>query len=128
MPDIVKIGFVGIIGAVLALQFKSQKPEFGICIGIVSSILIVSLGIGKLQGILELLGRMKNYLGDTHPYITILIKVVGITYICEFCSGICRDAGYGTVAQQIEIMGKVTVLLAGLPVLLAVVEQMYLFI
>ena len=112
----------------LALQFKNQKPEFGLCIGIVSSILIVSLGIGKLQGILELLGKMKNYLGDTHSYITILIKVVGITYICEFCSGICRDAGYGTVAQQIEIMGKVTVLLAGLPVLLAVVEQMYLFI
>ena len=128
MPDIVKIGFIGIIGAVLALQFKNQKPEFGLCIGIVSSILIVSLGIGKLQGILELLGKMKNYLGDTHSYITILIKVVGITYICEFCSGICRDAGYGTVAQQIEIMGKVTVLLAGLPVLLAVVEQMYLFI
>lgn len=128
MPDIVKIGFIGIIGVILALQFKSQKPEFSICIGIVSSILILGLGINKLQSMIALYGKMQSYLGDTQYYLTILLKIVGITYICEFCSGICKDAGYGTVAQQIEIMGKVTVLVSGLPILLAVVEQIYMLV
>lgn len=125
MPDIVKIGFIGIFGVLLALQFKSQKPEFGICIGIVCSILIFTFCINHIQSMVVLYEKLQSYLGDAHYYLAILLKVVGITYICEFCAGICKDAGFGTVAQQIEIIGKVTVLISGLPILLAVVEQVY---
>ena len=49
--------------------------------------------------------------------------MIGITYICEFSSDICRDAGYQTVAGQIEVLGKLTVMFAGLPILFAVIEQ-----
>lgn len=125
MPDIVKIGFIGVFGVLLALQFKSHKPEFALCIGIVCSVLIFAFCIDRIRSMILLYDRLQGYLGDAHYYLSILLKVVGITYICEFCSGICKDAGYGTVAGQIEIMGKVTVLLSGLPILLAVIEQIY---
>ena len=46
-----------------------------------------------------------------------------ITYICELCSGICKDAGYSSVAGQIEIFGKLSVLAAGMPILLAILES-----
>ena len=48
--------------------------------------------------------------------------MLGVTYIAEFSSGICRDAGYQTIAQQIEIFGKLTILVLSLPVLLALLE------
>ncbi len=128
MPDIVKIGFIGVFGVLLALQFKTQKPEFSICIGIICSVLIFSYCIGHVQNMILLYNSLQRYLGDAHGYLSILLKVVGISYICEFCAGICRDAGYGTVSQQIEIMGKVTILISGLPILLAVIEQIYLLV
>ncbi len=56
------------------------------------------------------------------------MKVIGITYICEFASGICKDAGYGSVAGQIEILGKLSVIFAGLPILFAVMEQIRNFV
>ena len=66
---------------------------------------------------------VKNYLGDAQGYLSILLKVIGITYICEFSAGICKDAGFHSVADQIEILGKLSVLFAGLPILFAVIEQ-----
>jgi stage III sporulation protein AD len=53
------------------------------------------------------------------------MKVVGITYLCEFSAGICKDAGFAAVSDQIEILGKLSVLFAGLPILLTVIRQIY---
>ena len=50
-------------------------------------------------------------------YIKLLIKMIGITYITEFSQDICRDAGFGAVANQIGIAGKITLLVLGLPVI-----------
>ena len=52
----------------------------------------------------------------------ILFKIMGITYFCEFLSGICKDAGVSSVATQIEILGKVVVLLSGIPIIISVIE------
>jgi len=67
---------------------------------------------------------IRSYLGMGEHYLAILLKVIGITYICEFCASVCKDAGYGTVASQLEILGKLAVMFAGLPVLLAVAKQL----
>ena len=47
---------------------------------------------------------------------------IGITYICEFSAGICRDAGFQTIAGQIEVFGKVCILLFGLPIVISLLQ------
>ena len=71
---------------------------------------------------------MQDIWSDEGGYLATLMKVIGITYICEFASGICKDAGYGSVAGQIEILGKLSVIFAGLPILFAVMEQIRNFV
>ncbi|MFR6328499.1 MAG: SpoIIIAC/SpoIIIAD family protein [Eisenbergiella sp.] len=51
-----------------------------------------------------------------------MFKVTGITYLCQICAGLCRDAGYQAIAAQVELFGKVTILLAGMPVLLSLMD------
>ena len=72
--------------------------------------------------------RLRSYLGGAENYLSILLRVIGITYICEFSAGICRDAGYQSVAGQIEILGKLSVMFAGLPILFAVIDQIQNFL
>lgn len=55
-------------------------------------------------------------------YFKILLKIIGITYVAEFASDLCKDAGYATIAGQIQMFGKLTVLAAGIPVLTALLE------
>ena len=123
MTEIIKIGAFGIVGVLLALQFKSQKPEYSLYIGLALSILIFTYVVGQIEAVMGQLGTPKQYLGESQNYLGILLKVIGITYICEFSAGICKDAGFSSVSDQIEILGKLSVMFAGLPILFAVVEQ-----
>ncbi len=122
--EIVKISMLGIVGVLIAIQFKIQKPEYSIYIGMGIALLIFWYALQAVATVLERLQGLEQYLGSAKTYLKLLLKVVGISYLCEFSASICKDAGFSTVAEQIEVLGKLSVLLAGLPVLFAVVEQL----
>lgn len=128
MQELIKIAFLGVAGVLLAIQFKGQKSEYGIYIGLAAGILIFSYTVRQVAAVMSQLGQLKAYLGGAETYLAVLLKVIGITYICEFSADICKDAGYGTVAGQIEVLGKLSVMFAGLPVLFAVIDQIQGFL
>lgn len=128
MQELVKVVFLGIAGVMLAIQFKSQKPEYGMYMGLAVGILVFGYALRQVAAVTAQLGKLRNYLGGAESYLAILLKVIGITYICEFSADICKDAGYQTVAGQIEVLGKLSVMFAGLPVLFAVIEQIQSFL
>lgn len=125
MAEIVKIALLGIVGVLFAIQFRQQRPEYALMIGFALSVLVFSYVLGLAGQLLEEFTGLQQYLGDAKGYLGILMKVVGITYLCEFSAGICKDAGFATVSDQIEILGKLSVLFAGLPILQAVIRQIY---
>ena len=61
-------------------------------------------------------------------YIATLLKMLGVTYVAEFSSGICKDAGYQTIASQIEIFSKLTILVLSLPILVALLKTIQGFL
>lgn len=128
MAELVKVAFLGIAGVLLAVQFKTTKPEYGIYIGMGVGILIFWFSLRQVEAVTAQFGRLKGYLNGAEGYLSVLMKVIGITYICEFSAGICKDAGYQAVAGQIEVLGKLTVMFAGLPILFAVIEQIQSFL
>lgn len=128
MTEIIKIGVIGILSVLLATQFKSTKSEYSLYIAFGVAILIFSYIIKYLYSLVIQVEELQEYLSGSYSYLKTLLKIVGITYICEFCAGICKDAGYQSVANQIEIMGKLSVMIAGMPILMAVIEQINSFI
>ena len=121
--EIVKIGVLGVAGVMLALQFKSGRQEYGLYLGTAICLVIFTFSVNELEVLLGRVKELEKYLSGSGDYIGFLFKAVGITYVCEFCASICKDAGYGAVAGQIEIFGKLSVLLMGIPVLTAVIEN-----
>lgn len=55
-------------------------------------------------------------------YFGTLVKMVGITYLSEFASSLCRDGGQQTIATQLEMFGKLSILAVSTPVILALFE------
>lgn len=56
-----------------------------------------------------------------------LLKMLGITYVADFSASVCREAGYGSVAGQIELFAKLSIVALSIPelwVLLRLIEQM----
>ena len=114
--DMLRIGLLGVTGTLLAVQFKSGKSEYGIYISIVLSLVIFFSILGRLEIMLDVMREIGRYIRMDQAYIGTLIKMLGITYISEFASGICKDAGYQTIASQVEIFGKLAVVGVSMPI------------
>lgn len=112
-----------IIAVILAVSLKSKNPEISSLMSVAVGIVIIALCVGRIGTILEFLDRISGYIKVDKEYIAILLKLIGIAYICEFASGISKDAGYSSVASQIELMGKLTMLVTSLPVLIQVLDM-----
>ena len=113
MEATIKIGIIAVFGVLIALQFKNTKPEYATYIGITLGMFIFGYALNQLSIMLESLHWLKDVFESSQGYLSILIKIIGITYICEFSSAICKDAGFSTVAEQIEVIGKLAVMFAG---------------
>ena len=126
--NMIQIGIIGVAGTLLAVQFKSGKSEYGIYISVALSLVIFFAIIGRLEVIIDALRTIANYINMDTAYIGTLIKMLGITYVAEFSAGICKDAGYQTIALQFEIFGKLAVLVLSMPVLMALLNTIKEFL
>lgn len=126
--SMIQVGIIGVIAAVLAVQLKGGKAEYGIYVSAAAGIILFSFIVDRLSIFVRTLEQIAPYIDMDAGYLGIMLKMIGITYIAEFSSGICRDAGYQTMAGQIEIFGKLTILALGMPVLTALLETIREFL
>ena len=137
--SMIQAGMIGVIGAMLAIQLKGSKAEYGIYVSVAVSIVLFVLISDRLgifvrtvkelmKGILDGLQKIQDMIRINPVYLNTLLKMTGITYIVEFASGICKDAGYQTIAGQIETFAKLTILALGMPVLTALLETVREFL
>lgn len=122
--SIVTASILGLSTVLLAVWMKGTKSEYGIYLVLAAGLLLFFYGTGKMKLILEAAGKIQEYIGVNSIYLTTLLKLAGITYIAEFASGICKDAGYGAMGTQIEIFAKLSILAISMPVVLALLETL----
>lgn len=125
---VVTIGIVGITAVLLAVQMKGTRAEYSTYLVMAAGCFIFFYGVSKMDSILDAMRRIQEFVKINHVYLSTLIKMIGITYIAEFCSGICKDAGYGALGTQIEIFGKLSILAVGMPIVLALMETVQGFL
>ena len=126
--NVIQVAVIGVIGALLALQLKGGKTEYGIYMSVAAGIFLFACIIDRLEIFIRTVEQIGSYINLDAGYLVTMLKMVGITYIAEFSSGICRDAGYQTIAVQIEIFSRLTILALGMPVLLALLETIQEFL
>ena len=118
----IQIALLGVVGTLLALQFKSGKSEYGIYVSLAVSLFLFLCMLSRLEIFVQTVKKIADYIKLDAGQMSILLKMAGVTYVAEFASGICKDAGYQNIAEQIEIFTKLTILAIGMPVLLALLE------
>ena len=126
--NIMKIAMIGIVGVLLAIQLKQYKAEYAIYLTIAVSIFILFQIVGHLEVVIGTMQEISQSIQVEIAYIGTLLKILGITYIAEFASGICKDAGYQTIASQIELFSKLTILVLSLPILLTLLNTIQGFL
>ena len=126
--NMVQIGMIGVLGALLAIQFKGGKTEYGIYMSVAVSIVLFLCIVDRLEIFVRTIDEISRYISVDTGYLSTMLKMIGVTYISEFSSSICKDTGYQTIAVQIEVFSKLTILAMGMPILLALLETIQEFL
>ena len=120
--DILKISALGISAVLIALVLKSCRQEYSYFISIAVCICIFMFVATKLELIIGYAGRMQDMVHLDDMYLGMILKMIGVTYVAEFASDLCRDCGYQTIAGQIELFAKLSILVIGMPVIFGFME------
>ena len=120
--NIVQISCLGLTGVMFGLFLKQSDSLYAQLVSTAACILIIFFSLSRIIYMSELLKHLESYLTIEKEYFEILLKIVGITYIADFSSAICKDAGYGAIGGQIEVFGKLTILSLSAPIVTALLE------
>lgn len=118
----IKIGLLAIVSVAIALFIKQTKPEYAYIYVVCVCIFLFYLCMDSFLNIADMIKIIASDIQNADEYISILLKIVGISYISEFCGGICKDAGYQTIGKSVETAGKFSVLLTGMPIFLNLID------
>ena len=119
---IIQIAMIGIGAVALALMVKQQKSEYALYLSLSAVVLILVFSMNRLQVVMETIRKIEQYTGIDVAMLKILGKLMGITYVAEFASGICKDAGFSAIGSQIEMFAKFSIMAVSVPVLMTLLE------
>ena len=78
--------------------------------------------LSKLKYFIDIMETIRTYIGLDKVYIEIILKIIGISYVEEFASDVCKDCGYSSMANQIQVVGKLSVLCISMPVIMTLLQ------
>jgi len=120
--EILQIAIIGLVAVVFIAVIKNQRPEMAIQISIITGVIIFFIIVGKLSAVIKLIENYANKVKIDTAYLGTLLKVIGIAYIAEFASEICRDAGESAIASKVELAGKVIIVVLAVPIITSLLD------
>lgn len=122
-----KVVILALLGVIFVVLLKEQKPALSFLLTIAICVLLVSNILDYVMVLAEGMELFEAYFDSSGYYIKLILKMIGITYLCEFGTSLCKDSGQGAIASQVEMFGKIMILITGLPIVLSIVEQIIRF-
>lgn len=115
--DVFIICIAAAAASVFAVLLKRYNPEIAMLTAMIAGIIIFAMVMSAISPAINTLNKLASLVGDSGKNVGILLKSIGICYICQFSADSCRDAGQGALAGKVELTGKIAVVLLCLPLL-----------
>ena len=126
--SVISVGLMGLLAVLAAVQLKAFCSEYAVYVALAAGLIIAFYTVGRLETVTAAVEQFMDALPVDAVYVTTLLKMIGITYTVQLCAGLCKDAGYSSIAGQIESFGKLTVLSLGLPAVLSLLDTVRAFL
>lgn len=114
-------GFV-LISLLLILLLKDTKREFSFILAAACGIILFIAVADDLYSVARSIYNLSSQVSNINTYISLMMKILGISLIAQFVVDLCRDAGENALASQTEIASKVLILIMTLPLFETVIN------
>lgn len=114
--------FVGLIGTVLIVLVREERPEIAVLLSVTVGIIMFLMVFGRVSEIIEVLSDLVRHARVSEYYLATVLKVIGIAYLVEFGTQIAEDSNCKAIAAKIELAGKILIMTVSIPILVAVLQ------
>ncbi len=124
----VRIGLIAIAAIVAAMPLRREKGEFALLIVLAAGMIIFVYALARMRTVIEFLNGLIGRLPVDASYLVPLFKMLGITYVADFAASFCRESGYSSVAGQVELFAKLSIIALSVPELMYLVDVLENFL
>ena len=124
MMEAVRIALLCVAAALIATVIRKQQPGMGTFVAMAAGLVAVGLSVPGIKQVADVISTLADRAGLHQDGTALMLRACGISLICEFGAGLCRDAGEGTLAQRIDFGGRVALMAMSAPMLVQLVEEM----
>lgn len=124
----IKVACLGVGAALVALILRKEREEYAILIALGVGIFVFAYALAQVSVIIDFMENMIGRLPISSEHIGVLFQMLGISYTAEFASNICKDAGYQSIAGQIEVFARLAIValsLSSVAYLVDVLEALF---
>lgn len=120
--NIAGICVVAVMASIIAIALKQSTPEISLVLSLVTGVIILISIANCLPVFTDKINQLILQSGVNGEYARVLLKAVGICFICQFSSDICKDSGQSALATKVELVGKILILISALPLMEEILE------
>lgn len=114
-------GFV-LISLILIIFLRETKREFALILSIACGLILFITVADDFINVAKSIYNFSSQIKNVNAYISLMIKILGISLIAQFVVDLCRDAGENALASQTEIASKILILIMTLPLFETVIS------
>ncbi|MGE5674247.1 MAG: stage III sporulation protein AD [Mycobacterium leprae] len=117
-----KIVGIGLLAGMLISLIRQQKPELAMPLALATGAMIFLLMLSRVMQVVDVFQTLGAKAKLDQVYLNNVLKIIGIAYVADFGSQVLQDAGEKSVANKIELAGKILIMLLAVPILLAIMD------
>lgn len=112
MNGIIKICAVLTVSAMISLLLKDENSGIARLISVTGTVVAAIIAVNTLLPLFDYTKELGVFTSDVFD---ILIRVIGISYLTDIASAICKDMKETSIAAGVEFCGKAEILIISLP-------------
>ena len=116
MTEILKICGVALLATFCAIILRTLKGEYAALVRVAGVVILFSAAVLSARSLFSDISDIL-YQKNVEPYVTLLLKALGIGMITRICSDVCRDSGEESIGSGVELCGKISILALCIPTL-----------
>lgn len=97
-------------------------------IGMSAGMIIFYYVVTQISVVVGFITEMLDMVAIEEKYYLQLLKMLGVAYVAEFASSICKDAGQQSIAAMVELFAKISIVVLSIPGLVFLVETLEKFV
>ena len=104
-----------LIGLILWLCVSKGNKDIATLLTIAISAIVLLVAMEYLTAFFQFVEKIQSIANIKSELLSILFKAVGIGFISEVSSIICKDAGNESIGKSIQIFSVITILILSIP-------------